>query len=92
MMIKIEITEPYRSRDQYQAKLLINGVEIGRVERGLTTGFGRNEYCARVEGITVASGRTINDLKAEIREWAEVEEVPMEEDAVWMRLGRGEAS
>lgn len=91
-MIKIEINTVYRStRHQYQAELLINGVKVGRVERGLTTGFGRNEYRAIIEATTIASSRRLADLRPEIREWAE-EEALMEEDAVWMRIAREQAS
>lgn len=53
-------------------------------------GRNANEYGAIVEGLTVASGRTLRDLHAELAEWIE-EERQMEHQAIWLcpqRSGR----
>lgn len=84
---KIELHQVYRSRGEYTAKLFVYGVKVGRVERGLTTGFGRNEYRAIVEMTTVASGRTLADMREELTEWIE-EERQMEDDAIWVNPNR----
>jgi hypothetical protein len=44
---------------------------VGTVERGRTSGFGGGEYEAKVGGLTIASGRTMGDLRDDLRHWRE---------------------
>jgi hypothetical protein len=57
-------------RGEYRADVEVDGRTVARVERSWAMGgMRRNEYRAIAFGRIVASGRTLEDLKAELREW-----------------------
>lgn len=68
--------ERYGRSQRYRADLLLDGEQVGCVERGWSQGgYRSDEYVARVERVAVASGRTLDDLRAELRDPSVVAEV-----------------
>lgn len=54
---------------EFSADVEVDGRTVGRVERGWAMGGSRRgEYRATVDGRIVASGRTLTELRAELRE------------------------
>jgi hypothetical protein len=93
MPVAIKLENRYRNRKEFTADLIVYGVKVGRVERGLNQGGrgdgarGESLYMAKVEGVTVAMAHTLSDLKADIWEWIE-DERQMEHDAAWLLIAR----
>jgi hypothetical protein len=62
-----KIETKYRGRGgQYQGDLYRDGEMVGRVERGLTNGYHASDYKAIVDGLTIAMGRTMRDLREDL--------------------------
>lgn len=81
MNVPITLIRPYRHREQYEAKLVVDNEIIGHVERGFRQGgLGAGKvYTAWVNGTMVASGRTLSDLREELKDWYVQEYTPNKE-------------
>lgn len=69
-MTRLTFTNIERGRGgEYRANIVLDGVMVGRVERGWSMGGARaSEYRATIGGHLVASGPTLRDLREELRE------------------------
>lgn len=68
----VALRNAVRHGREYRAEVFVDGELVGRAERGWSQGgYRANEYVARVDSLAVATGRTLADLRDELREWAE---------------------
>lgn len=75
MTMRIRLVNASRERpNRYRADLTLDGRKVGIVERGWSQGGrGSYRYVALVNGLTVAMGETLADLRGELAEWIEEE-------------------
>lgn len=74
--MKVDIVRPTRSGRQYRAFLSVNGSEVGVVERGWNQGgYRADDYVARIGRWKLAAGRTLADLRHELRDPAVQDEI-----------------
>lgn len=78
MAPKVEFRDQYRSGREYSAKILVDGKEVGRVEKGLSSGYGGQRYAAIIDGRKISVELTLRDVLTDIKEWALEEKVKRE--------------
>jgi len=77
----MRLTNPVRgSRGEYRADVEVDGRTVAHVERGWNQGgFRANDYRSISGGRIVATGRTLVELRQELREWLAEEYVDARE-------------
>lgn len=65
------LTNAYRLRHEYRADIEVDGRVVGYVERaqdGRGGGYHAGQYIAKVERKVAATGRTLAELRSELRD------------------------
>lgn len=66
----MQITNVQRTSQQYSAEVEVDDRTVARIERGWSQGgYRANDYIARSGHTIVATGRTLAELREELREW-----------------------